>query len=93
LPYHEWLVAFEKAPSDISLFSSILDQSLQDQNSYYKDLIVGKVLQGLKITSLPTDAFTQFMKTKGKLGGQNKVQRLANDREIADALLKRKDHV
>jgi hypothetical protein len=54
---------------------------------------VGKVLQGLKITSLPTDAFTQFMKTKGKLGGQNKVQRLANDREIADALLKMKDHV
>jgi len=93
LPYHEWLVAFEKAPSDISLFSSILDQSLQDQNSYYKDLIVGKVLQGLKITSLPTNAFTQFMKTKGKLGGQNKVQRLANDRNIADALLKIKDHV
>ena len=93
LPYHEWLVAFEKEPSDPALFSSILDQSLQDQNSYYKDLIVGKVLQGLKITSLPTDAFTQFMKTKGKLGGQNKVQRLANDREIADALLKMKDHV
>ena len=93
LPYHEWLVAFEKEPSDSALFSSILDQSLQDQNSYYKDLIVGKVLQGLKITSLPTDAFTQFMKTKGKLGGQNKVQRLANDREIADALLKMKDHV
>ncbi len=93
LPYHEWLVAFEKEPSDPALFSSILDQSLQDQNSYYKDLIVGKVLQGLKITSLHTDAFTQFMKTKGKLGGQNKVQRLANDREIADALLKMKDHV
>ena len=93
LPYHEWLVAFEKEPSQPALFSSILDQSLQDQNSYYKDLIVGKVLQGLKITSLPTDAFTQFMKTKGKLGGQNKVQRLANDREIADALLKMKDHV
>jgi hypothetical protein len=93
LPYHEWLVAFEKAPSDFDIFSSILDQALQDQNSYYKDLIVGKVLQKLKITSLPTDAFTQFMKTKGKLGGQNKVQRLANDRDIADALLKIKDHV
>lgn len=93
LPYHEWLVAFEKEPSDPALFSSILDQSLQDQNTYYKDLIVGKVLQGLKITSLPTDAFTQFMKTKGKLGGQNKVQRLANDREIADALLKTSTHV
>ena len=86
-------MAFEKAPSDFDIFSSNLDQALQDQNSYYKDLIVGKVLQKLKITSLPTDAFTQFMKTKGKLGGQNKVQRLANDRDIADALLKIKDHV
>lgn len=93
LPYHEWLVSFEKEPTDMKVFISVLDQQLQEQNSYYKDLIVGKVLQPLKITTLPTHAFTDYMKTKGKLGGQNKVQRLANDRLIADALHKIKEHV
>ncbi len=88
LPYHEWLVAFEKEPTDMDVFTSVLDQQLQEQNSYYKDLIVGKVLRALKLTTLPAHAFTDYMKTKGKLGGQNKVQRLANDRQIADALLK-----
>ncbi|MCW1952854.1 MAG: GH3 auxin-responsive promoter family protein, partial [Flavobacteriia bacterium] len=91
--YHEWLVSFEKEPTDMEVFISVLDQQLQAQNSYYKDLIVGKVLQQLKITTLPTHAFTDYMKTKGKLGGQNKVQRLANDRLIADALHKIKEHV
>jgi hypothetical protein len=93
LPFHEWLVAFEKEPSDLAVFSSILDTALQAQNSYYKDLMLGKVLKPLQITSLPSDAFTQYMKTKGKLGGQNKVQRLSNDRLIANALHKIKAHV
>ena len=61
---------------------------MQQQNSYYKDLIVGKVLQPLKIASLSKDSFQKYMKSQGKLGGQNKVPRLSNDRKIADALLK-----
>jgi len=93
LPFHEWLVAFEQEPSDLAFFSSILDTALQAQNSYYKDLILGKVLKPLQINSLPPDAFIQYMKTKGKLGGQNKVQRLSNDRQIANALHKIKAHV
>jgi len=92
LPYHEWLVAFENEPAEMAQFISILDENLQQQNSYYKDLIVGKVLQTLKITGLPADAFHSYMKTKGKLGGQNKVQRLSNDRQIADALHKIKNN-
>ena len=92
LPYHEWLVAFEKEPSDMDFFTQVLDEQLQAQNSYYKDLIVGKVLQRLKITTLPSNAFQAYMKTKGKLGGQNKVQRLSNDRQIAEALHKIKEH-
>ena len=87
LPYHEWLVEFEKEPSDKAKFIQLLDTSLQKQNSYYFDLIDGKVLQTLKITSIQKDGFQAYMKSVGKLGGQNKVQRLANDRKLADALL------
>ncbi len=87
LPYHEWLVEFEKEPSDKVKFIQILDSSLQKQNSYYFDLIDGKVLQTLKVTSIRKDGFQSYMKSIGKLGGQNKVQRLANDRKLADALL------
>ena len=82
------LVEFEKAPEDMAKFISILDQALQKQNSYYYDLIVGKVLQQLKITSIQTGGFMNYMKSIGKLGGQNKVQRLANDRKLADGLTK-----
>ncbi len=86
LPYHEWLVEFEKAPSDTSRFIAILDASLQRQNSYYFDLIDGKILQTLKITSIKKGGFKAYMKSVGKLGGQHKVQRLANDRKVADVL-------
>ncbi|HEA20208.1 MAG TPA: GH3 auxin-responsive promoter family protein [Pricia antarctica] len=88
LPYHEWLVEFEKEPSDIEKFIEILDSSLQKQNSYYFDLIEGKILQRLIVTTIKSGGFNDYMKSKGKLGGQNKVQRLANDRSVADALLK-----
>lgn len=88
LPYHEWIVEFNTAPKDISEVERKLDSSMQAQNSYYYDLIKGKVLQPLKIKTLPKDAFQQYMKSLGKLGGQNKVPRLSNDRKIADALLK-----
>ncbi|MEL4307073.1 GH3 auxin-responsive promoter family protein [Joostella sp. CR20] len=86
LPYHEWFIEFEKEPSDMEGFSKKIDEVLQQQNSYYFDLIQGKVLQQLKITRLETGAFQSYMKSQGKLGGQNKVQRLANDRKIADVL-------
>ncbi len=88
LPYHEWFVEFEKEPSDAEKFVEILDTSLQKQNSYYFDLIEGKILQRLKVTPIKQGGFNDYMKSKGKLGGQNKVQRLANDRSVADALSK-----
>ncbi len=87
LPYHEWLIEFEKAPTDMKKFIEILDLSLQEQNSYYYDLIAGKVLQTLKITRIKEGGFREYMKSIGRLGGQNKVQRLANDRNLADQLL------
>jgi hypothetical protein len=86
LPYHQWFVEFENAPEDMSSFAERLDFFLQEKNSYYKDLITGSVLQTLKITSLKSNSFREYMNSQGKLGGQNKVPRLANDRKIADAL-------
>jgi len=86
LPYHEWLVEFAKPPNDLAKFSRSIDESLQSQNVYYKDLIEGKVLKPLVINSLKKDAFNAYMKSQGKLGGQNKIPRLANDRKIADRL-------
>ena len=88
LPYHEWFIEFESLPKELSFFASALDKALQKQNSYYKDLIEGKVLQPLKITWVPKDGFSDYMKTQGKLGGQNKAQHLANDRNIVDKLPK-----
>jgi hypothetical protein len=86
LPYHEWFVEFEKEPSDIDKFCLLLDKSMQKQNSYYFDLIEGKILQQLKVTYVSKDGFQNYMKSLGKLGGQNKVQRLSNDRKVANAI-------
>ena len=88
LPYHEWLIEFEKIPSDMKKFIEILDSSLQKQNSYYYDLIVGNILQTLKVTAIAPGGFLNYMKSLGKLGGQNKVQRLSNDRKVANELSK-----
>lgn len=87
MPYHEWFIEFEQEPEDIKTFIEILDNSLQQQNSYYYDLIVGKVLQPLQITRVRTGGFLEYMKSLGRLGGQNKVQRLSNDRSMANALV------
>src|SRR5690606_13282999 len=87
LPYHEWLVEFENFPENLQKAVDFLDAEMQRQNSYYFDLIEGKILQPLKISSLTKDSFQAYMKSQGKLGGQNKVPRLSNDRKIADALL------
>lgn len=86
LPYHEWLIEFEKEPEDLSALEEILDHAMQKQNSYYYDLIQGKVLQPLKITHLQKGSFIGYMKKHGKLGGQNKVPRLSNDRKLANQL-------
>ncbi|WP_372920137.1 GH3 auxin-responsive promoter family protein [Salegentibacter sp.] len=86
LPYHEWFIEFEKEPEDLDAFRKILDKSLQEQNSYYFDLIEGKILQPLKISRIPANGFQKYMKSIGKLGGQNKLPRLANDRKIAAVL-------
>ena len=86
LPYHEWFVEFEKLPDNLEDLEQAIDQSLQKQNTYYYDLIEGKVLQTLKITPVKRDGFKAYMKSIGKLGGQNKLPRLANDSKIANAL-------
>ncbi|MAU14710.1 MAG: hypothetical protein CMH46_04130 [Muricauda sp.] len=86
LPYHEWFIEFEKEPSDPVEFSRIIEESMKQQNSYYFDLIDGHILQPLKITVIKPNGFQDYMKSIGKLGGQNKVQRLANDRKVADGL-------
>jgi len=87
LPYHEWLIEFENKPENIEEVVKFLDTEMQQQNSYYFDLIDGKILQPLKIAILKKGSFQDYMKSQGKLGGQNKVPRLSNDRIIADALL------
>lgn len=87
LPYHEWLIEFESPPEDLMLFEKTIDDCLQEKNSYYKDLIKGKVLRSLKITLISKNGFRKYMRSVGKLGGQNKVPRLSNNRKIADKLL------
>ncbi|MFD2572480.1 GH3 auxin-responsive promoter family protein [Spirosoma soli] len=87
LPYHEWLIEFATPPHDSAAFARDLDNRLTKLNVYYEDLITGAILQPLKLTNLPRGAFQRYMKSQGKLGGQNKVPRLANDRKIADGLL------
>ena len=84
LPYHEWFVEFENEPEDLCALAKEIDESLQQQNSYYFDLIEGKVLQPLKIAKVKKDGFQNYMKSIGKLGGQNKIPRLSNDRKIVE---------
>jgi hypothetical protein len=90
LPYHEWIIEFNGEIPELSALQELLDNKMQEQNVYYKDLIVGSVLQKLKITPVKNGAFNTYMKSEGKLGGQNKIPRLANDRKLADALLQHK---
>jgi hypothetical protein len=85
-PYHEWFIEFSNLPSDLNKFAQEVDDEMCVQNIYYKDLIEGNILQPLKIRILQKDSFRNYMKSQGKLGGQNKVPRLSNDRKIADEL-------
>lgn len=86
LPYHEWFIEFEKEPENLDLFKNELDDQLRKRNTYYDDLISGNILQKLHIMKLQKNAFQEYAKSEGKLGGQNKIPRLANDRKIADLL-------
>lgn len=86
LPYHEWFIEFEKEPENIEVFRKNLDDEMRKRNSYYDDLISGNVLQPLIITKIQRNSFQEYAKSEGKLGGQNKIPRLANDRKIADFL-------
>ena len=88
LPYHEWFIEFENQSENLEEFALKIDNAMRKQNSYYDDLIVGKVLKTLVITKVLKNGFQDYMKSIGKLGGQNKIPRLSNDRKIAD-LLKR----
>ena len=84
LPYHEWLIEFENEPQDMSAFALKIDAAMRKQNVYYDDLIVGNVLRTVVITQVKQNGFQEYMKSIGKLGGQNKLPRLSNDRKIAD---------
>jgi len=86
LPLHEWYIAFAQRPHDVSAFKKELNLNMQQLNSYYDDLIKGAVLDPLQVVTLKADAFIKYMKSIGKLGGQNKVPRLSNDRKIVEAL-------
>ena len=86
LPYHEWFIEFDTPPQDKNAFALKIDQSMQAKNIYYQDLIVGKVLRPLIIREVVKEGFTNYMKSIGKLGGQNKVPRVADNRKIADIL-------
>ncbi|WP_210148674.1 GH3 auxin-responsive promoter family protein [Chryseobacterium scophthalmum] len=86
LPYHEWFIEFEKEPENLDVFKNELDDQLRKRNTYYDDLISGNILQKLHISTLQKNAFQEYAKSEGKLGGQNKIPRLANDRKIADLL-------
>ena len=86
--YHEWFVEFERAPQDLDRFAEKLNQGMRELNIYYDDLISGHILQPLKLRRVKKNGFIDYMKSIGKLGGQNKVPRLSNDRKIADELLK-----
>lgn len=85
--YHEWFIEFEEEkPSNLDQLASEIDGNLRKKNTYYNDLISGNILQQLHITPVRKNGFVDYMKSIGKLGGQNKVPRLSNDRTIADAL-------
>ena len=85
-PFHEWFIEFGKQPMSLLSFTKELDVNLQEMNFHYKDLIKGSILRPLKITLIKKGGFIEYMKSIGKLGGQNKVPRLANDRKIANQL-------
>jgi len=86
--YHQWLVEFEQEPKNLSAFAKGVDDNLRARNIYYDDLIKGNILQPLQIVPVQKGGFIEYMKSVGKLGGQNKVPRLSNDRQLADEMMR-----
>jgi len=86
--YHEWFVEFDHKPTDLAAFAGQVEHHLREKNIYYDDLITGNILQPLKIRPVKKHGFIDYMKSVGKLGGQNKVPRLSNDRKLASELEK-----
>ncbi|MFQ3341715.1 MAG: hypothetical protein ACI9TK_001383, partial [Flavobacteriaceae bacterium] len=86
LPFHEWYIEFDASPIDLDEFALAIDKAMQNKNIYYQDLIVGKVLRPLIIRPVASGGFKRYMKSIGKLGGQNKVPRVSDNRKIADQL-------
>ena len=86
LPYHEWFFEFDDEPHNLDAFRLKLDKALQERNPYYKDLIQGNILRPLVISRVKKSGFNEMMKKRGKLGGQNKIPRLADNRELADLM-------
>ncbi|MDA3879434.1 MAG: GH3 auxin-responsive promoter family protein [Prolixibacteraceae bacterium] len=85
---HQWIIEFEAEPVNIDAFAKILDEELQQVNSDYEaKRFKNLTLKQLEIVNAPKGAFYNWMKTRGKVGGQNKIPRLANDREYLDSLL------
>ena len=86
LPFHEWFIEFEQEPENISAFAEAIDNAMRKQNIYYDDLIVGNILKKVVVTAVAKNGFQDYMKSIGKLGGQNKIPRLADNRKIVDLL-------
>lgn len=87
LPYHEWFVEFKDESQVNEKFKTALEEKMRQLNPYYNDLISGQILQNLKVRKVVKGGFQQYMKSRGKLGGQNKLPRLANDRKLAEELV------
>jgi hypothetical protein len=86
--FHEWFVEFEEIPADLPAFAEKVNNLMRVKNIYYDDLMKGNILRPLVIRPLQKGAFIDYMRSIGKLGGQNKVPRLSNDRNIAAQLEK-----
>jgi hypothetical protein len=88
LPYHEWLMEFVVFPKNIEEIATYIDTKLQEKNSYYKDLRIGNIITQAKITAVENNTFKNYLSKTGKLGGQNKIARVRNDRNFIDQLIK-----
>ena len=86
LPYHEWFIEFETPPKNLEVFAKKIDDVMRAKNIYYNDLITGKILRPLILRKVVTEGFKKYMKSIGKLGGQNKVPRASDNRKIANVL-------
>ena len=86
--FHEWFIEFDNRPTDMQVFARKVEENLRSKNIYYDDLISGHILDHLHIHAVKKNGFIDYMKSIGKLGGQNKVPRLSNDRAFAEQLEK-----